>query len=970
MSELNNDFALSVGIGTYGEHSGLGALAAARDAEWFHEWVTSLTGGGVAGVEKLGAREVRRAQLVTSPAQQQDYDPRPTEARIEAYFRGLHRVAKSNRKQGLGFRVGRRLYLFFSGHGMSLGPRKITALLTADAEPPDLLPHFAGRLWADHFRLAGAFDQVLLFMDCCRHRARLVSPRPPVFKETLGEREAKRLYAFATRTGDSAFQIEYAGQKHGLLTVALRQALAPAGGVSARQLGQRLEDNILALLSKHSLIGEPVIEGPSTSLQDFEILPDPAGSLERTGSAALLRRPDVFIAYAVCRPSLITGLRSGLEGRGLRVASAPLASLGEARHASRTAASANVVMLMAGAERPAREGRVSELLRTVGDALRREDLPERAALPGLPERLSVIFDDDPSDEGALSRRIDELVAARIGPRVLLASADSLAQIRVEPRFGPRIHSGWGRVALQAYAGQPYDLHLHLGGAHQHLSEQRFQHGQREVLLPPVPFPSPLPLEDCRGWDAASCAAARKALAAVPAQARLVLVAEGMLAHVQACAEALQPAAVLEAVPGHALCAFAGQPPPGRCTLQLSWAPGESAAAPELALSLPVAASWRTEVYLSPPGSAGLPNHCSIRMVPAVLPVGTPLAHDRQRESLRAALAAGQRPPLEALGALPDGDPILLLLAAALAIRCDERDQAASLVQRYRQLLGAPTQDADCAALQPDASLATPPLMADLWAYGVLKQGLQLEAGSQAEQLAGRMLDTAPWLMWIPGRRPPRSWLPEMASQYWPGWERGQAPPSPPAPQALARDQLFPADAIERTLRYKAPPIERLELHRDIAFLGASNDQLPAALAVAFQLRGQRRWQRLQVWSLEDEVLRQVTSAGRRGEALLRPRDRAEELLGGLLPRVAERWSLCRYRGLKLGEQWRFASLWDWQGPGGYVHSSPYVPGQDVRVTEQWNPLWEPHEPAPPEGYAEVVRAFRGYAGIRVLRSSP
>ncbi|MEJ7593053.1 MAG: hypothetical protein WKF77_16020, partial [Planctomycetaceae bacterium] len=72
--------------------------------------------------------------------------------------------------------------------------------------------------------------------------------------------------------------------------------------------------------------------------------------------------------------------------------------------------------------------------------------------------------------------------------------------------------------------------------------------------------------------------------------------------------------------------------------------------------------------------------------------------------------------------------------------------------------------------------------------------------------------------------------------------------------ALGANSLgAPADSLKRRT-YKAPPIDRLVQHQEIAFVGATNDQLPAALAVAFVERSRKKWKRLDVWSLVDERL--------------------------------------------------------------------------------------------------------------------
>ena len=65
--------------------------------------------------------------------------------------------------------VGRRLYLYFSGHGVTPPANKDDCgLLMANANSPGPLRALPGRLALDRLRWAGLFDEVVLIMDCCR----------------------------------------------------------------------------------------------------------------------------------------------------------------------------------------------------------------------------------------------------------------------------------------------------------------------------------------------------------------------------------------------------------------------------------------------------------------------------------------------------------------------------------------------------------------------------------------------------------------------------------------------------------------------------------------------------------------------------------------------------------------------------------------------------------------------------------
>ena len=51
----------------------------------------------------------------------------------------------------------------------------------------------------------------------------------------------------------------------------------------------------------------------------------------------------------------------------------------------------------------------------------------------------------------------------------------------------------------------------------------------------------------------------------------------------------------------------------------------------------------------------------------------------------------------------------------------------------------------------------------------------------------------------------------------------------------------------------------------------------------------------------------------------------------------------------------FASLWDWDAPGGFVHVSRYLRGEEVRTAPAVDLSWNGERP-PPE-YASAVAAY-------------
>src|SRR5262249_24767328 len=147
----------------------------ANDAQAFRDWVVDPHGGGL---------PVGQVQLILSPDFPAD-DVRPTQYDVLRAFEGLLDLAQSSAAAGQGWRgVGRRLSLYFAGQGLDTADHR-PALLMANASPRMLGYHVSGPAYADLFSRAGAFDEILLFMDCCREQPVLVSPMLPPFHTVI-----------------------------------------------------------------------------------------------------------------------------------------------------------------------------------------------------------------------------------------------------------------------------------------------------------------------------------------------------------------------------------------------------------------------------------------------------------------------------------------------------------------------------------------------------------------------------------------------------------------------------------------------------------------------------------------------------------------------------------------------------------------------------------------------------------------
>lgn len=226
------DYAIIIGLENY---PGLGKPVLSgpeKDAKRFEEWVRSPTGGS------LPKRNV--TCIVSS-----DYPPpyksliqtSPTEIDILEAFGKLHNLSNKNSEDGLGPKVGRRLYIYMSGHGIAPTPvgslTEESALLTANVDPKQIKVihyHIPGNYTVNWFCKNNYFDEVFLFMDCCRevHTVPFINQ---LFNPTGGESDAKKFCAYATKWSRLAREKKFGGKvAEGIFTKTLLLALN--GGAS------------------------------------------------------------------------------------------------------------------------------------------------------------------------------------------------------------------------------------------------------------------------------------------------------------------------------------------------------------------------------------------------------------------------------------------------------------------------------------------------------------------------------------------------------------------------------------------------------------------------------------------------------------------------------------------------------------------------------------------------------------------
>lgn len=258
----SHDWAIVVGIQCYPALGDLGGPE--NDAHAFCDWLRDPTGGDVpkeqvrlivTSLWKAPFRSVSRAK--------------PTEERIREALEELQDIAQTNAARTGQRRVGRRLYLYMAGHGFAPGDNK-TALLMANATKQRVGPpyHVLAEYTADWFYHAGYFDEIVLFMDCCREIYSVPALNMPFKDEVAPDavERVKRFYVFSTKWSRLSRELPLAdGTIHGVFTTALLEGLrgkacAPHSGgqITTESLAEYLRTSMKAFLPP-ALLADPQV---------------------------------------------------------------------------------------------------------------------------------------------------------------------------------------------------------------------------------------------------------------------------------------------------------------------------------------------------------------------------------------------------------------------------------------------------------------------------------------------------------------------------------------------------------------------------------------------------------------------------------------------------------------------------------------------------------------------------------------
>lgn len=263
------DFAIILGVGEYptlGDNNSPANLRSpVEDARKVHKWLTTKGNVPPANVNMVITRQP------ANPA-----DPSPREFELRKPFNDLLQLAA----QRPGYLLGRRLYIYVAGHGISPGRQRGGAVLSADASSVDFANLFVSG-WLTELRDAGYFAETVLWFDCCMDRYSTVPPSYPSIPSAGGQSApGPNFTAFAAPRPLKAAEVMLPGPNpvaSGAFTWALLDGLDGAaadrfGSINGDSLESWLRQAVYARLPTEALTDARIAKEPEFADSDRRII--------------------------------------------------------------------------------------------------------------------------------------------------------------------------------------------------------------------------------------------------------------------------------------------------------------------------------------------------------------------------------------------------------------------------------------------------------------------------------------------------------------------------------------------------------------------------------------------------------------------------------------------------------------------------------------------------------------------------
>jgi len=171
--------------------------------------------------------------------------------------------------------IGRRLYIFVAGHGLSdTSNPEHTALIAANAEKfGATLPQVVVTQYVNYFKRIYAFTEIVLIMDCCRDATALRNLENHALMAGnvhIDSHKVKIFRAMATRWARKSFEKDFDGSVRGIFSYTLMEALRNTPHENGEVNGSHIRDYVRQYI--HNNAGEKLTQTPEFSGEDYEKL--------------------------------------------------------------------------------------------------------------------------------------------------------------------------------------------------------------------------------------------------------------------------------------------------------------------------------------------------------------------------------------------------------------------------------------------------------------------------------------------------------------------------------------------------------------------------------------------------------------------------------------------------------------------------------------------------------------------------